>query len=100
MVIDVIADGTSYWVHDRSLPRAGLVDKARLDDVLALDRDKLVKKPPPPAPKAGAGSGSAAGTGHVAPGAAGAEMAPPPAPGKGAAPPASGKGAAPPASGW
>jgi len=60
LVLDVVADGTSYWVRDRALPRAVLVDKARLDDVLAVDRDKLVKKPPPPSPAPGAGSGSAA----------------------------------------
>jgi len=65
VVLDVIADGSSYWVHDRSQPRAVLVDKARLDGVLAADRDKLVKKPPPPPAPAqssapGAGSGSAA----------------------------------------
>jgi hypothetical protein len=66
-VLDVIADGTSYWVHDRNLPRAVLVDKARLDDVVGVDRDKLVKKPPPPAPPPGAGSGAAArpGPGQV-----------------------------------
>ncbi|HEX3481418.1 MAG TPA: DUF4340 domain-containing protein [Kofleriaceae bacterium] len=92
-VIDVVADGTSYWVHDRSQPRAGLVDKARLDEVIAVDRDKLVKKPPPPAPKPGAGSGSAAGTGYAAPGMPG------PVPGHGSASPP-GKGAAPPAGGW
>jgi hypothetical protein len=57
IVVDVIADGTSYWVRDRSSPHAILVDKARLDDVLAIDRDKLVKKPPPPAtPTPGVGS--------------------------------------------
>jgi hypothetical protein len=62
-IIDVIADGESYWVHDRSLPRAALVDKGRLDGVLQADRDKLVKKPPPPPPPLpapGAGAGSAA----------------------------------------
>jgi hypothetical protein len=48
-VIDVIADGASYWVHDRSSPRAVLVDKARLEDVVTAGRDKLVKKPAPPA---------------------------------------------------
>lgn len=93
-VIDVIADGASYWVHDRSLPRAGLVDKVRLDELIAANRDKLVKKPPPPEPKAGAGSGSAAG--YAAPGAPGAGSASPA--GKGAPP--AGKGAPPPASGW
>ncbi len=80
-VLDVIADGTSYWVHDRSSPRAALVDKARLDDVLGVERDKLVKKPPPPPAPAtapGAGSGSAARPGA---GAAGS----PPRPGAGSA---------------
>ena len=60
-ILDVIADGDAYWVHDRSLPRAVLVDKARIDDVVGVDRDKLIKKPAPPAavPPPGAGSGSA-----------------------------------------
>jgi hypothetical protein len=82
-VIDVIDDGTSYWVHDRSQPRAGLVDKTRLDAVLAANRDKLVKKPAPPtpAPKPGAGSG----VGGSMPGAPGMPPMPP---------------GAPPASGW
>lgn len=48
VVIDVIADGESYWVHDRSSPRAVLVDKARLEAVMTAGHDKLVKKPPPP----------------------------------------------------
>ena len=62
VVIDVIADGASYWVHDRALPRAALVDKSRLDDVVDAERDKLVKKPAPPSPAAGAvkpGAGAA-----------------------------------------
>lgn len=69
-VIDVIADGNSYWVHDRSLPRAGLVDKARLDELIGVDRDKVVKKPPPPPapPGKGAGSGSAAAVPGLPPG--------------------------------
>jgi len=59
-ILDVIADGDAYWVHDRSLPRAALVDKARIDDVVGVDRDKLIKKPPPPpVPPPGAGAGSA-----------------------------------------
>ncbi len=57
-IIDVIADGTTYWVHDRSLSRAVMVDKSRLDDVVGIDRDKLVKKPPPPQ-SAAPGAGSA-----------------------------------------
>src|SRR5439155_21912820 len=60
-VIELILDGTSYWVHDRSVPRAVLVDKGRIDELVNIDRDKVVKKPaPPPPPPAGAGSGSAA----------------------------------------
>ena len=61
-VIDVIADGASYWVHDRGSPRAVLVDKARLDAVVNADRDKLVKKPAPP------GKGSAAAPEGAPPG--------------------------------
>jgi uncharacterized protein DUF4340 len=61
--LDVIADGESYWVHQRELDRAIIVDKSTLGDVVTVDRDKLVKKPPPPpapAPGAGSGAGSAA----------------------------------------
>jgi hypothetical protein len=66
-ILDVIADGSSYWVHDRSLSRAVLVDKARLDNVLGAERDKLIKKPPPPptATSPGAGSGAASPPGPV-----------------------------------
>jgi hypothetical protein len=67
-VIDIVADGASYWVHQRGLERAVMVDKARLERVVAVDRDKLVKKPPAPA----SGSGSGSGAGHAA--------APPPPP--------------------
>jgi len=69
VIIDVIADGESYWVHDRAVPRAVLVDKSRLDDVLSVERDKLVKKPAPPAPSPAAGAakpGPAPGTGSAA----------------------------------
>lgn len=55
-VVDVIADGNSYWVHDRSQPRAVMVDKVRIDDLLNADRDKLIKKPPPPAPAVAPGA--------------------------------------------
>jgi hypothetical protein len=57
VIFDVIADGERYWVHLRGLPTAALVDKARLETAVTVDRDKLVKKAPPPAP--GPGSGSA-----------------------------------------
>jgi Domain of unknown function (DUF4340) len=49
-VLDVILDGDLYWVRDRSLPRAVLIDKSRLDELVKIDRDKVVKKPAPPAP--------------------------------------------------
>lgn len=48
VVVDIIADGSSYWVHDRASPRAVLVDKSRLSEVVEVTRDKLVKKPEPP----------------------------------------------------
>jgi uncharacterized protein DUF4340 len=48
-VIDVVADGARYWVHDRSSPRAVVVDKGRLESVVDAARDKLVTKPAPPA---------------------------------------------------
>jgi hypothetical protein len=53
IVIDVLADGDKYWVHDRAVPRAALVDKGRLDAIVDIAADKLVKKPEPPP---GAGS--------------------------------------------
>ena len=46
-VLEIVADGTSYWVHQRGAPTAALVDKDKLDDVVAVDRAKLVKAPPP-----------------------------------------------------
>lgn len=48
-IIDVIADGDSYWVHDRASPTAALVDKAKLSDLVELSREKLVTKPMPEA---------------------------------------------------
>lgn len=55
IVLDIVADGETYWVHDRAKPTAIAIDKSRLDAVVQLDRDKLVKKPEPAAP----GKGSA-----------------------------------------
>lgn len=43
-VLDVVEDGAHYWVHQRGLDRAVLVDKAALESVLTLSRDKLVHK--------------------------------------------------------
>ena len=86
-VLDVVADGSSFWVHDRSLPRAAMVDKSKLDELIGGDRDKLIKKPPPPpAPMPGAGSGSAAkppAAGTGAGSAAKPSAATPPRPGPG-----------------
>ena len=56
-VIDVVADGTSYWVKSRALDRAVTVDKARLDRALSLGRDSLIRKPTAkPATSPGSGS--------------------------------------------
>jgi hypothetical protein len=55
-IVDVIADPTSYWVHDRALDRAVTVDKSRLERALTVDHDKLINKPAPKSPTA---SGSA-----------------------------------------
>jgi hypothetical protein len=60
IVLDVIADGDSYWIKQRDLDRAILVDKSTIGDLVLADRDKLVKKPPAPAPGAGSAAGSAA----------------------------------------
>jgi|GEM_PF-3499940 len=68
-VVDGIADGASYWVHDRSSPRAVLVDKARLETVVGAARDKLVTKPAPPTTQS-ATPAAPQGAGHpVMPGA-------------------------------
>lgn len=67
IVVDLIVDGSNVWVHDRSSQRAVLAEKFRLDAALAVDRDKLVKKPPPP-PAKGAGSGSGAAAMGLPPG--------------------------------
>jgi len=78
VVIDVIADGERFWIHDKTQAQAVLVPKTALTAAMELDRAKLTKKPPPPpAPEPGAGSGSAAKP--PAPGAP-APKAPAPAP--------------------
>ena len=60
IVIDVLADPAGYYVHQRALDHAAIVDKPDLDEVVGVARDKIVKPPPPPTtPPAGAGSGSA-----------------------------------------
>ena len=57
-IVDVVADSTSYWVHDRALDRAVTVDKARLERAVTIEHGKLIKKPTPKAPAA---AGSNAG---------------------------------------
>jgi hypothetical protein len=59
VTIDIVADGTAYWVHDRARPNAVTVEKSRLAELLEVTRDKLVKKADPaevaPTPKPGNG---------------------------------------------
>jgi hypothetical protein len=50
VVLDVVADGERYWVHERGASRAALVDKVAIDDVVGAARATLVKKPGAPAP--------------------------------------------------
>lgn len=59
IVIDVIAEAESYWVHDRTSSKAAVVDKGRLSDVVELARDKLVKKPTAQAAPVPPGGGTA-----------------------------------------
>ena len=47
VVVDVIADGERYWVHDRARPQAVFVEKARLDAAVEVTMEKVVKKPEP-----------------------------------------------------
>jgi len=44
-VIDVVAEGGSYWVRERGRAHAVLVDASRLEHVLGVTRDKLVTRP-------------------------------------------------------
>jgi hypothetical protein len=69
IVFDIVDVGEKYWVKQRDLPRAVMVDKAKLDALVEASKAKLVK---PPA--AGSGAGSAAGS------AAKTELPPPPMP--------------------
>lgn len=45
-VFDVIASGEYYWVKQRGLEHATLVDKDRFEAVMDVKRDKLVKQEP------------------------------------------------------
>ncbi|MGE0867385.1 MAG: DUF4340 domain-containing protein [Kofleriaceae bacterium] len=63
-ILDVVAiDDGNYWVHERGRNQAVLVPKPRLDNVVTVERDKLVSKPAPPATtnSQGQGSGSTPG---------------------------------------
>lgn len=51
-VLDVLADGERYWVRERGNPRAVLVEKSTLQDVVDLNRAVLITKPTPPVPPA------------------------------------------------
>lgn len=51
VVLDVILDGTNYWIKDRSSPRAVTIGKARLETVADPTPAKFVKKPDAAAPK-------------------------------------------------
>lgn len=66
-VLDVVAADDRYWVKQRGLDRATLVDKERLASALDADPAKLVTKETPPA-NDGAGAGSAALPGLEPPG--------------------------------
>ena len=57
VVVDALADPGGYWVKQRDLPRAIVADKMRLDDAIAVTKDKLIKKAGPATPP-GPGSGS------------------------------------------
>ena len=87
IVLAVVADGESYWIHQQGHKHAIVVDKGKLDDVVKIERDKLVQKPEPPEPAPGAGSGSAAGPAAPGPAAPG-PATPAPRPAAPAAPPA------------
>lgn len=57
-VIDVVADGDGYWVHERGAARAARVDEANLDGVLTATRATFVKAPAPPTPPPAPGAPS------------------------------------------
>jgi Domain of unknown function (DUF4340) len=81
IVLTVVEDGeSSYWIHQQGNKHAIIVTKGVFDDVVTVDRDKIVKKPP--APEAGSAAGSAAAPGAPVP------LAPPAAPAPAAPKPA------------
>ncbi len=78
-ILDVVADGESYYVHRRGDARAALVEKSKLEKLVTLTRAQLVKKVPPAA-GSGAGSGLPPGMGGMEglpPGMEGMEGLPP-----------------------
>jgi hypothetical protein len=63
IVLDIVDAGAQYWVKQRDLARAVMVDKAKLDPVVQAAKDKLVK-PPAAGSGSGSGKGSAAAPAH------------------------------------
>jgi hypothetical protein len=59
IVLDLVEDGDRYWVHQRGLDRAILVEKARLDVLVTAERDKLVKRESPSTSQAKPAQGGA-----------------------------------------
>lgn len=83
IILDVIEDGESYWLRQRGLERAIVVDKPTLADLVLVEGAKLVKKPeppPPPAPGAGSAAGPATSIPGLPPGLPGPAVPPAPAP--------------------
>jgi hypothetical protein len=52
-VIEVVADGERYWVHERGARKAALVEKVSLEHVLDATPTSVVKEAEPPAPAGG-----------------------------------------------
>lgn len=59
VVLDIVDDGASYWVHQRGVDRAVVVEKAHLDPIVTVERDKLVKHAPPSTSQAKPAQGGA-----------------------------------------
>lgn len=47
VIVDVLESEDQYWVRQQGTAHAALVDKASLDDVVGVARDKLVKRDDP-----------------------------------------------------
>ncbi len=62
VVIDIVDAGDKYWVKQRDLNHAALVDKTKLQPLVDATKAKLIKPPEP----AGKGSGAGSGAGSAA----------------------------------